>query len=446
MVGIARWHRSGRLSAAILLLAAAAVRGEPTPPGLKIAFIGDQGSDSNAVRVLQLIAAEGADAVLHSGDFDYSSDAAGWDALITSVLGASFPYFASPGNHDADSWLGAGGYQDLLEQRMDRAGIAWSGDLGNRSTHAFGGIEFVLVAPDIFADDDLNLADASYLRTQLQASPAIWRIASWHKNMSLMTAGPQGDSVGWGVYEESRRGGAIIATAHDHIYARTHLLASCEQQTVASASNSLELAADDPATAPDEGRSFVFVSGLGGRGKYDQERDGAWFAVIYTQSQGSKYGALFGEFHVQGDPRLAHFYFKNIDGQIIDDFSVRSTAGEDPPAACAAAGDADADNACDDVDNCLGQPNPGQADVDLDGYGNACDADLDGNGVVGGSDFNGFRLSFGLSSGQPGYLTGADFDADGTVGGADFNLFRLLFGRAPGPSALACAGSPPCPP
>ena len=36
-------------------------------------------------------------------------------------------------------------------------------------------------------------------------------------------------------------------------------------------------------------------------------------------------------FHVGGDPRLAHFYFMNIDDEIIDDFYVRSAVGGDTP-------------------------------------------------------------------------------------------------------------------
>ena len=65
--------------------------------------------------------------------------------------------------------------------------------------------------------------------------------------------------------------------------------------------NTLLLAADDPATQEDEGRSFVFVSGLGGSSVRDQDRclpatppygcDGLW-ASIYSQAQSGRPGAL----------------------------------------------------------------------------------------------------------------------------------------------------------
>ena len=43
--------------------------GEVTPVNFKIAFIGDQGLNPNSVAVLNLIKAEGAQAVMHQGDF-----------------------------------------------------------------------------------------------------------------------------------------------------------------------------------------------------------------------------------------------------------------------------------------------------------------------------------------------------------------------------------------
>ena len=86
----------------------------------------------------------------------------------------------------------------------------------------------------------------------------------------------------------------------------------------------IELQADDRSTPADEGRSFVFVSGLTGRGIRDQDRGGSWWASIYTSDQGARYGALFGEFNYNGDATLARFYFKNVNGQLIDEFFVRS--------------------------------------------------------------------------------------------------------------------------
>jgi hypothetical protein len=297
------------------------------PPEFTVAFFGDQGLNEDAEAVLRLVRDEGADAVLHVGDFDYERDPEAWDAQIDAILGPDFPYFASVGNHDEDTFYGAGGYQDVIEARMNRLGIPWEGDLGVRSSFHYGGIFFVLTAPDDFGDGDEVFAP--YIRDTLAADDSLWSISGWHRNMTAMQVGGKDDDTGWGVYEESRRGGAIIATAHEHSYSRTHLLADMQHQVVAGTGDVLGLAADDPATPEDEGRSFVFVSGIAGRSIRNQERDGPWWASIYTSDQGAQPGALFGVFHHQGDPQLARFYFKDVAGRIVDEFLV--TAGPGPP-------------------------------------------------------------------------------------------------------------------
>ena len=292
-----------------------------TPVNYKIAFIGDQGNGSNATAVLNLIKSEGAHAVVHQGDFDYGDNAQGWDNLITSILGLNFPYFASVGNHDEGNFYGANGYQSFLAARMNRLGIIWDGDLGTKSSFKYNGILFVLTAPDV-----IGTGHDIYIRDKLAGDNSLWSISSWHKNMKLMQVGGKSDDTGWPVYEESRKGGAILATAHEQSYSRTHLLSNCQNQTIASTSNTLVLAKDDPNTpASDEGRSFVFVSGLGGKSVRSQSLSGAWWASIYTSTQNATYGALFGEFNYNGQPDMARFYFKAINGAQPDAFFVRST-------------------------------------------------------------------------------------------------------------------------
>jgi hypothetical protein len=299
-----------------------------TPVNFKIAFIGDQGLGSAAGAVLTLVKAEGAEAVVHSGDFDYEDNPAAWEAQINDVLGADFPYFASVGNHDESRFYGPGGYQHFMAARMNRLGIPWDGDLGVKSSFKFQGIFFVLTGPDVFGS-----GHAAYVRDQLAADQSIWSISSWHKNMRLMQVGGKSDEAGWEVYEESRQGGAIIATGHEHSYSRTHLLRSCQNQTVASTSDTLILTEDLPGTPEDEGKTFVFVSGLGGKSIRDQERNGHWWAAIYTATQGANHGALFGTFNFNGVPNMAHFYFKDIDGVMADEFyAISNMIPPQPPA------------------------------------------------------------------------------------------------------------------
>ncbi|UCE01913.1 MAG: metallophosphoesterase [Candidatus Latescibacterota bacterium] len=299
-----------------------------TPTDFKIAFIADQGLEPDAQDVLTLMVAEGTDAVVHSGDFDYTDNPQAWEDQINAYLGESFPYFASIGNHDKAAFDGPGGYQAFMQARMNRLGISWDGDLGVKSSLVYQGIHILLTGPGTRGSDH-----AVYIRDTLAQSSSIWRISSWHRCMRLMQVGGKDDDTGWEVYEEARRGGAIVATAHSHTYSRTHLLSHIETQTVANSSDTLAITYDDLETAEDDGATFVFVSGLGGRSIRDQELSGPWWASIYTDTQNATYGALFGTFNYGGDPRLARFYFKNVDGVVIDSFWVRS---ENAPVAAAA--------------------------------------------------------------------------------------------------------------
>jgi len=143
-----------------------------------------------------------------------------------------------------------------------------------------------------------------------------------------MQIGGKGNEAGWNVYEESRKAGAIIVTGHEHSYSRTHEMSNFQNQIVSSTSNTVVLQKDNLATTgSDEGRSFAFVSGLGGKGIRDVESgldSNPWWANTYHKSNGAQYGVLFGEFNYNGDATLARFYFKDIDGVVRDVFFVRS--------------------------------------------------------------------------------------------------------------------------
>ena len=286
-----------------------------SPQPVTVAFIGDQGMNGNARAVLQLIEAEGADLVLHQGDLDYQDNPTKWDALITDVLGADFPYLASVGNHDK-LWRPPDGYQDKLQARLDRIdALTCSGDLGVESACTFRGLFFILsgVGTRIAKDDPDHIA---YIRNQLAQTDSKWRICSWHKNQRLMQVGGKRDEVGWEAFKACREGGAIVATAHEHSYSRTHLMNDFETQSIASTANTLVI---------EEGRSFAFVSGLGGKTIRRQSRfDEPWWASVYSANQDANYGALFCTFFVNGEPNRARCYFKDIDGKVPDQFELIS--------------------------------------------------------------------------------------------------------------------------
>jgi len=282
-----------------------------TPPNFKVAFIGDQALTENSKAVLRLIKEEKADMVLHLGDFDYASNPDKWDKQINNVLGPNFPYLGLIGNHEVRAWSR---YQEKLQNRLDKIdGASCRGDLGVKSACIYKGLFFILSGVGT-----MGSGHTAYIRDQLASNNSTWRICSWHKNQRLMQVDNRPDEVGWGAYEECRKGGAIIATAHSHSYSRTQLMDNFETQSVASTSNTLRI---------EKGKTFAFVSGLGGR-NFDVQNDelaaNNWWAAVSTPDQGANFGALFCIFNVNGAENKAHCYFKDIDGRMADEFDVES--------------------------------------------------------------------------------------------------------------------------
>ena len=172
-----------------------------------------------------------------------------------------------------------------------------------------------------------SCSSVAYAFTRASPSEANWKICVWHKNQRAMQVGDKSNEVGWDAYEACRGGGAIIATAHEHSYARTKTLVNMPNRLVSRDWPEPDVLMVSP------GSTFVVVAGLGGESIREQERcrpftypygcDGEW-ARIYTSDQGAKAGALFLTFHVDGDPRKARGYFKNVDGEIVDRFTVHA--------------------------------------------------------------------------------------------------------------------------
>ena len=281
----------------------------PTSPNLKVAFIGDQGLGANPEAVLQLIQDEGAELVIHQGDFDYADDPDAWDNQINTILGPQFPYIASIGNHDVLQWTG---YQQKLQARVDAiSDLTCTGDLGVQSTCSYKGLFIVLTGPGI-----MGSGHDTYIQNELAANNSIWSVCSWHKNQILMQTGTKGNETGWGVYEACRLGGGIIASGHEHAYSRTHLIDDfSDTPNIASTSNTLQI---------EKGKTFVFVSGLGGHSIRNQDRGDPWWASIYTSDQNANFGALFCSFNVDEQPEKASCYFKDISGNVPDSFTVLS--------------------------------------------------------------------------------------------------------------------------
>ncbi|MFQ6026023.1 MAG: LamG-like jellyroll fold domain-containing protein, partial [Dehalococcoidia bacterium] len=241
---------------------------QATPPNFKVAFVGDQGVNRSARAVLELIKAEEPHLVLLLGDLGYQEGSSKspllWNVQLNDILGPNYPVFSPIGNHDVRRWSD---YERLLSERQARVdGAECSGEYGVDSSCNFNGLFFILSGAGALPERINFDPHTQYVKERLSENDSIWRICTWHHNQKAMQAGGKGNEVGWDIYEECRRGGAIIATGHEHSYSRTKTLVNLREQTVN---------ADWPEPGQllvEPGSTFVFVSGLGGKSIRDQER------------------------------------------------------------------------------------------------------------------------------------------------------------------------------
>lgn len=339
-----RWSHAIPLVAMLILSSCTTLLQKQTVSPLTVAFTGDTGYDeadtpeidTGFEEVMELVKSEDADLLVILGDFTYEEDIDKADVYfrnINRVLGEDFPILGTDGNHDTWSH-----YEQYFQERMERMGL--DGDLIDEDTFAvtYGGIDWILLGNHPFP---------GFLQKELRASENPWKVCGWHRVMNDMNAGGKGDEMGWEVYQACQNAGAIIATAHEHSYSRTMTLTDLGNSAGGHG------ATGDPnimEVAP--GRTFVFVSGMGGRPARDYHcdvhEDDTWWSTIYTSNyylnngeevvkdcsedaevvENYSPGVLFVTFNAGGDPTRADAYFKNVHGEVIDEFTIIRGGGE----------------------------------------------------------------------------------------------------------------------
>ena len=286
-----------------------------TAENLKVAFAGDMDPRGGYRGVLELIKAENADAFVVEGDMTYSAAPAEFWSLTNEVLGPTFPVFISRGNHDDSTW---GDFLPEAAAHLDGAErVAGAHDANYKTT--WRGLVVVSIKKGDTADN---------ITPFLQDDPHAWKVCNWHQNQKKMQVGGKGDEMGWGVYEACRQYGAIIETGHEHSYERTKTLVDMTSQIVDPTCSD----PNDLCVGP--GRTFTNVVGLGGNSvrpqllclpaTYPYGCNGEW-AHIQTSNQNGANGAQFITFNA-GGPKKATGYFKNVRGEVTDQFKITYSA------------------------------------------------------------------------------------------------------------------------
>eukprot|EP01127_Copromyxa_protea_P001418 TRINITY_DN11415_c0_g1_i1.p1 TRINITY_DN11415_c0_g1~~TRINITY_DN11415_c0_g1_i1.p1 ORF type:complete len:470 (+),score=115.78 TRINITY_DN11415_c0_g1_i1:38-1411(+) len=305
-----------------------------TPEEMLIAYVGNSGAVYESLKVWNLIKEEGAEAVIHTGNFDFCDDSSLFSQHLDEVLG-NITFIPVVGNNDLHVWED---YQEVLYDRFStNEYLQCEGTLFVNYWCMYKGLFIAMSSVGTKCGDgyqDYGWHE-SELRSQLELAEeyeANWITCSWHKNQHNLQVGYFGDETGYGVYDICAEYGSLTVTSHDFAYARTHALSSfgdAEDDSVEpNITQKCSRDEDDCVYDVNAGNSVVVVSGLGGfyiDQELDEERveDEIWGSTYVGQG-----GALFCKYNFEGISNLAYCYFKTVDEKIIDEFFI--TRGEAP--------------------------------------------------------------------------------------------------------------------
>jgi hypothetical protein len=298
-----------------------------TDPELTVAFMGDEGLGVEQLQVLEYLAHE-VDLIVFLGDLDYLESPPFWKTQLDVGLGdENFPWLVAAGNHDVPVW---DDYASVIDEHIAAMPDAvCEGETGINQTCTYHGLRLILSGVGTKGEDH-----EEYLQDTLVADDHIWRVCAWHKDQRDMQIGLKSDEVGWDAYRICQDGAAIVATGHEHSYARTRTLIDVGNEQTGHGAYG----------APDtmlvsEGSNFVFVAGTAGQAyrSYDAPNhdDDTWWASWYANNgymrngemlpspPGGPYnGAMIITFNVDGDPYRAHGEFVTYQGLVLDSYDI----------------------------------------------------------------------------------------------------------------------------
>jgi len=324
-----------------------AVEGTPlysheTEPETLIAFFGDSTPTVNE-KLYNLInteaaASKGPLAVVINGDLDYRQAHSAWkDQLDKHVPNASV--FITAGNHDTLAWTG---FQDAILEHWttNKKMPNCRGEIGVRNvcTHSGVGILLSGVGTSCGGPASAHVDFFDETLTEFKKHKVTWRICAFHHQQRLLQSNSKSDVTGWAPFELCHQHGAIIINSHDHVYARTHELhrISREEPHVHAGRKIPPRSSAQHAMTLGPGRSVVVTSGLGGfevKTANPKMVSNDWWACSFNRDTpkgregqtpiAPNFGVFFCRFHIEGDPFLAHCFFKTVDHETVDDFYIR---------------------------------------------------------------------------------------------------------------------------
>jgi len=301
----------------------------------KLAVIGDSGTEREAREVMKLTTY---DALLHLGDFDYSCDA---DKYFNSILDSdrSYQFMGVLGNHEGVSECGTDKNQRFLHNVYDEMISSKNSKVKCEFSSSkfmwacvYKNMRIIGLTSGVNGADKRN-EQLSFLKKHLTDAKEDWKVCAWHFYDKYFHTGKYpGDGniisgSGESFYDFCRENGAIIFSAHDHVYARTHVMSKFKEPTI----DKFDSKTSEEIVQIREGATIDILNGAGGYEMYieqgEQKDYPHWQKKYAKGSDGEnakKYGGLFCNFNHGGNNRKAYCEFLRINSsnKLFDSFYI----------------------------------------------------------------------------------------------------------------------------
>ncbi|KAL6635953.1 hypothetical protein LY90DRAFT_223908 [Neocallimastix californiae] len=301
-----------------------------------MAIIGDSGAEKESKQVMKLATYN---ALLHLGDYDYECDTRKYfDTTLDS--NRSYQFMGILGNHEGRSECGDkfNEYKSLLYKEMtgsknSNVNCEFSSSKAMWSCK-YKNMRIIGLSPEVNGADKRE-EQLSFLKKHLANATEDWKICSWHFYDKYYHTGKYpGDSErniisgsGESFYDYCKDNGAIIFSAHDHVYARTHVMSKFKSPEI----DSYDKKTDDSIVQIRKGATLDILNGAGGYEMYiEQGKEKNYSHWVKKYAKGSngenakKYGGLFCNFNYGGNPKKAYCEFLRINSseKVYDSFII----------------------------------------------------------------------------------------------------------------------------
>jgi PKD repeat protein len=316
------------------LVSAVPANGAGEPGVVHFTVAGDYGSTAATTAVLNRIAAQAPDLNLAVGDLSYGTTGAeqAWCDLVTSRVGAGFPFELISGNHESNGQNGnINDFSACLPNQLSGVvgtyGRQWYVDVPKQAPL----VRFVMISPALpFTDGTWSYAAGTprYTWTAAaidgaRAASIPWVVVGMHK--PCLSVGTYQCDVGADLMNllVSKKVDLVL-TGHEHGYERTKqlgLTAGCAAVQPGSVTTACIRDSDND-LVKDQGTVFATV-GTGGVGLYNMnpaDSEAGYFAAWSGANSNPTYGPL--DVQVTADQLDARF-LPSSGGTFADAFTIR---------------------------------------------------------------------------------------------------------------------------